>query len=767
MDAPVTTRRSSLATVLALAATGLAQDSVQKTPCSAGDAVAPWSDAATPTGSEQCDDYVVDMDVVQGSWGTRFGVAPILKASNAAGPELNATMLAQGISRGTRTGESLGGRTFADWSAPGFGVNNDPALNDPGTAVTTACAVSQLGVGFAETGPIFLGESYEAVIGGRVRFVPGVPSRLYVERRVSALNSCQSLGSTARFAFGAADADGHVVFAAGSPGIGTACPGAQPLAGSHVFCVDDAARDCGERNVVSRDYPGELFDAGATTEMLHDATTLQLAPAVVSADAIGQGCFFIGADAAGQVVFGGSAPRVTTLAHLAPGVLAQHGNVSYSEDDGCLLNGVSGLAAVVGESASGRADVVNVWGLGAGGGVTGSLALPLPASVTDPDDGFTTLAPAGELELDHHAPAVAGRGGNGPVALGTDADGHLLVAACAEHPTGGGPTWGVQVIPVARVRRDTGDVTWTVAAWNDGVTGKAVKDGRGGAVVGHLAFNPTGVSISAPGLDEAGNVYFLSYYELDAAPGPRVGLFRAVLDADDLRYELELLLGEGDELRGHDSGRDYRVERLTLAADDGSISPGAFWSQNVSDGAFAGGDSTGLDAADLRHLGGLVLSARILYDRDDDGVYDPCPALGGGGADEPYEVLLFVGHADQEDVGSGKAAAGGVTPRLAVTGPNTDLASTTMALSHLPPGETAYLVLGLSRVDAPFKLGTLVPAPDVVLPGLPTGAGELELTFPWFSGLPPGSALYWQAWITGPGTAGQFSATNGVCSKTP
>ena len=179
-------------------------------------------------------------------------------------------------------------------------------------------------------------------------------------------------------------------------------------------------------------------------------------------------------------------------------------------------------------------------------------------------------------------------------------------------------------------------------------------------------------------------------------------------------------------------------------------------------------DPTDLETVDSRTLGGIVVNASIIYDTNNDGVFDQCGSGSGSGVevDEQYAMLLYVGHCDWIDLGEAKAAANGVKPHLAMHGAGTDGAETILSLTNMPPGETVFIILGLSELSAPFKFGTLIPNPDILLPALPTFAGELEFPFGYFA-LPTGFELFWQAWITGPGIVGQFSSTNGVKSVTP
>jgi len=64
---------------------------------------------------------------------------------------------------------------------------------------------------------------------------------------------------------------------------------------------------------------------------------------------------------------------------------------------------------------------------------------------------------------------------------------------------------------------------------------------------------------------------------------------------------------------------------------------------------------------------------------------------------------------------------------------------------------TAYLVLGFSQLNAPFKGGVLVPSPDIILPfPVDTSGPEFDITIneTWPAGIPSNTATYVQWWIS-------------------
>ena len=74
----------------------------------------------------------------------------------------------------------------------------------------------------------------------------------------------------------------------------------------------------------------------------------------------------------------------------------------------------------------------------------------------------------------------------------------------------------------------------------------------------------------------------------------------------------------------------------------------------------------------------------------------------------------------------------------------------------------ATLVAGLSALQAPFKGGTLVPAPDVLLPLATDAAGALGLPFTWPQGVPAGIELYVQFWVQDASASHGLAASNAL-----
>ena len=120
------------------------------------------------------------------------------------------------------------------------------------------------------------------------------------------------------------------------------------------------------------------------------------------------------------------------------------------------------------------------------------------------------------------------------------------------------------------------------------------------------------------------------------------------------------------------------------------------------------------------------------------------------------------------DLGHGLAGTNGVVPVLQGIGNLAGNDPFTLRLSDALQGSTAYFVLGLSTVYAPFKQGILVPSPGAILPGLPVdGAGNASIGSTWPAGLPAGFSLFSQCWVADGVAPAGFAASNGLRATKP
>jgi hypothetical protein len=114
------------------------------------------------------------------------------------------------------------------------------------------------------------------------------------------------------------------------------------------------------------------------------------------------------------------------------------------------------------------------------------------------------------------------------------------------------------------------------------------------------------------------------------------------------------------------------------------------------------------------------------------------------------------------DLGNALAGTNGL-PSLAGSGSLLAGDAVALALTNARASSPTLLIVGLSRLDAPFAGGTLVPALNFIISGLPTNAlGDLTLASTWPTGIGSGVSVYFQFWILDPlGPAG-FAASNAV-----
>ncbi|HZM00251.1 MAG TPA: VCBS repeat-containing protein [Planctomycetota bacterium] len=107
-------------------------------------------------------------------------------------------------------------------------------------------------------------------------------------------------------------------------------------------------------------------------------------------------------------------------------------------------------------------------------------------------------------------------------------------------------------------------------------------------------------------------------------------------------------------------------------------------------------------------------------------------------------------------------------PKLTGKGTLQPHSPVTFAIDQGKPLSSAVLVIGPSALNAPFKGGTMVPYPLVLVFGLPLNAsGHFAATGTWFGNLPPGTHVIFQAWIADAAGPAGFAATNGVLATTP
>jgi hypothetical protein len=133
------------------------------------------------------------------------------------------------------------------------------------------------------------------------------------------------------------------------------------------------------------------------------------------------------------------------------------------------------------------------------------------------------------------------------------------------------------------------------------------------------------------------------------------------------------------------------------------------------------------------------------------------------------DAFTFARQADGPwtDLGS---SLGGTHGAPTLTGEGTLLAGDplTVTLASALEDSTAWLIMGLSTLNAPVKGGVLVPSlgsPPLPLPTDPTGSLVIQSTWP--AGLPNGFTFYSQFWVEDPAGPKGYSASNALAADVP
>ncbi len=611
-----------------------------------GDALNPWND--------QCAAYVVDLAPVTTSAGHTFGIAPLLKSTQIDPDFFNNLGSTVGISSDIIIDVPFSQATYSVWDTAGAGVNT--RNNTPGSAAMPTGAATQFSVGWSEFGTTTAGNSYNGMIGAIVNYDPSNANRLYVDRRMGAVNSGgPTPGASAALGGVSVDANGNLYFRADDFNV----TGANPVTGDNIFRTRLSDRDCGEQNLVSL---GGTLDA--TDFIIQGSATAHSVPNNIPASIAGGDGIYGGPNFDKQYVYGPSlGTTVATMDHLdLTGGRAgdQRGNAGSAVGDPFGFGGVY-TYGIYAKDANNETRTLNVWGVNAAGAVVGKRAWDVPASVTDNDDGFV-LNYSSFADFENYRGSVPFNGGVGNVAVGGDVNGNALFAATISE-NGFNDDFANQII-VGRYNPDTGVTDFTFAAYVDQFNlftmdaGKPIYDDTG-AEIGQLVNldavtggSPLGPSFSAPAFDAAGNVWFIGSVELydrfmDGGSDFDGALLRAVLDPDTFSYRLELVLENGTTVTGPNSSRPYSIDFLGTANGVGGANPGSLWSNNVSSMAWNATDISATAPGDEIANGGVMVNTSITYDIDGDGNFND-PTSGNfdpdAPADEAYSVALYIGY---------------------------------------------------------------------------------------------------------------------------
>ncbi|RKY21340.1 MAG: hypothetical protein DRQ55_04615 [Planctomycetota bacterium] len=123
-----------------------------------------------------------------------------------------------------------------------------------------------------------------------------------------------------------------------------------------------------------------------------------------------------------------------------------------------------------------------------------------------------------------------------------------------------------------------------------------------------------------------------------------------------------------------------------------------------------------------------------------------------------------------QDLGLGLAGVSGV-PSLAGTGSLITGEAFELSLTNTVPSSTAFLIMGLARIDVAFKGGVLVPAFEaplgLFLPLATDATGGVTISDTWPGGLPAGTELFLQYWMSDASGVKGFAASNALVAWVP
>ncbi len=657
----------------ALSGAVAAQDSVSRNADGGnglpGDALSPWG-----IGPAQRANYIVDLAPFTTSRGTSFGIAPVMKSGATRATTFTAINGVSTLSPTVMTAAAAPAANYQLWTAPAAGVN--PAANDLNlvTSVNPPATLSVLGLAVFDFDltPISGGSVFtNQITAGQIAFDPAAPDRLYVTRVIAAVNNPSGQGDRSQLGLGGVDATGKVIFRA--DGFNATGPSELVINGDRYLRIDTTRRGY-LPNLIDRNGGS---DTAATTVLLSSTTDTLPPPTVGIAPDRSP---LLATNLKGQFRYE-SSPGVFGLAtsHRG-GTLDQRGGVSASP--AVLFPNTVGTGAVIARTAAGRNDTISVFGMNAVGAPVTSRSFVVPATLTDPCDAFPWPVAGGEFR--HYDSQILFRGGSAQVAVGRDAAGRGLAAATVSHGSGSGSDNPYNAIAVVRFDPANAGTPaqWATVAWVNAATstGKAITGDYGAdgvpntsdagegdgvidatdAPIGRLAAASEGAlalpgpSLSAPAIDSFGNIYFIAAVALrDLDNGQIVNryttaLVRGLCDPTSVCYTLELVLAPGDIVAGRNSATNYVIDSLQLGDSD-SVSTASLWPSSIAQQPW-NNEPVAADAADPRHLGGLALSARIVYDRNADGAFaDPTRAGNSASPDEAYNAVLYIAYAGSAD----------------------------------------------------------------------------------------------------------------------
>jgi hypothetical protein len=640
----------------------LAQDSVSTNGGDLpGDALNPWSD--------HCSAYVVDLHPFTTSKGHMFGVAPIIKLNKTGAANFNNLYSSSTISPSTSTGVNYSMPTFSLWeNQPGAGVNGE--LNTSGSPTSPSGQASRFAVSINEFGTTPGGSSFNGIVGAFVNYDPNDANRLYIDRRQAANNTSDPFaGDDSQLGGLSMDADGNIFYRGDNNG----STGINQLAGNNLFRTRLGDRDCMVSNLVSS---GATLDA--TDRLMTNYPDVLGVPNNIPARVAGPGGLSVNGNAFAattEMFVADTGSFSSTAGHLdvSNGWGDDHRGSFGTTTHDFLGNGADYTLSLLSKDAPGETRILNVTSVNSAGAIVGvkGFEIPVATPITDNETGFA-ITYTGNGQPNNYTGATLFRGGVGHVAIGRDQAGRGLLAAMVNE-NGFSDDFSNQIV-VCRYNSSTGMEEWTLAAYVDQFNlfsenaGKPICDENGdqiGQIVNLDAVTggfPLGPGMSAPAIDSAGNIWFMSAVELfdridtdgDMIPDASDfdgALLRAIYNQATFSYQLELVMEVGQVFSGLNSGVDYRIDFIGSSTNTGGATPSTMYATNVAEFAWNNSDISMVEPSDPITNGGVFFGTTITYDTTGDMrfnnptsvTYDP-----GLPSDESYSVGLYVGYYQTE-----------------------------------------------------------------------------------------------------------------------
>lgn len=135
-------------------------------------------------------------------------------------------------------------------------------------------------------------------------------------------------------------------------------------------------------------------------------------------------------------------------------------------------------------------------------------------------------------------------------------------------------------------------------------------------------------------------------------------------------------------------------------------------------------------------------------------------------AGDSVSVLINQANSAFTDLGFALAGSNGL-PSFVGIGTLEPLTNTTAVLANGLAGATAFLIVGVTRIDIAFAGGTFVPALDALVPFVLDGNGGFTFQDTWPNDSASGDTFYFQVWILDPAGPKKFSASNALQAIVP